>query len=128
MKQIPVYTEADEERFTKVLREIQNSIPPLLRRNASSSQKLTPTIEMVMNKALESETISEEKKTQIRHLLESGQFSKTSVQENPQVTKQIDNYVSREINKAIRAGRLPPKGHTKYLPSVLKMKNEEKTN
>lgn len=123
------YTEADEERFNKVLRGIQSRVPAQWKQMAVTEAPFTPTMKMVFEKALESETIDEEKKRQIRNILESGQLSRTVPSENTKITKLIDNFVNREINKAIKVGLLPPKSHAKYLPSMLKIKeNEEKAN
>lgn len=124
---IPVYTEEDEKRFNKVLREIQSRIPPMLLKNAIEEKALSPTIELVLNKALESETIDDEKKTHIRNALLSGEFSRKGYAENPKYTKMIDNFVNREINKAQKEGRLPPKSHVKYLPSVIKRNEAAQT-
>jgi hypothetical protein len=122
-----VYTEADEERFNKILREIQARVPAEWKRRAVVEQPFTPTMKMVFEKALESPTIDEEKKRQIKNILDSGQLSKMVSREDPKITKQIDNFVNREINKAVKEGRLPPKSHSKYLPSMIRIKeNEEK--
>ena len=48
------------EHISKVLRDIQSRIPPLLIKNAVNEMPLTPTISMVMEKALESDEVSEE--------------------------------------------------------------------
>ncbi len=123
------YTEKDEERFNKVLREIQASVPSSLRKAALIEAPFTPTMKMVFEKALESPTVSEEKKAQIRNLLDGGDFSRTSLKEDPKITKQIDQIVQRGINKAIKEGRLPPRGHIKYLPSIIKINEiHEKEN
>ena len=119
----PVYTEEQEKKYQKVLQEIQASIPAGLLKYALSEKKLTPTIEFVLKKALESDQISEEKKALLRAQLESGEFSRMTPAENPKYTKQIDNYVNREINKAIKSGRLPPKHHVNYFPSLMKMRD-----
>lgn len=121
----PVYTEEDENRFNAVLREIQSRIPHDLLKAAIVEKKVTPTIELIMEKALESDIIAPEKKEAIRRLLASGEFSKAAPSEVPKVTKMIDNFVSREINKAIKAGKLPPRSHVKYLPSMLKIQKEK---
>lgn len=124
MKKIPVYTEEDEKRFNQVLREIQGRIPPSLLKGAISEKEMTPTIKFVMEKALESEVITPEKKEAIKALLEAGEFSKMKLGENNKITKKIDEFVNRETNKAIKAGLLPPRGHVQYLPSMLKIKEQ----
>lgn len=119
------YTEAQEASFVAVLKEIQRSIPETMIQAATSQRKLTPTIEKVMDEALVTETISEDKKAQIRHLADLGVFSKEIVSENDKAVKMIDQYVNREINKAIKAGRLPPRSHVKFLPSIMKLNDQK---
>lgn len=120
---IPTYTKEDEERFNKVLKEIQSRVPQaLIKANLSEKQK-TPDVLFVLKKALD-EDISEEKKEQIRHILDTGYFSQTALKEDPKISKMIDEFVTRETKKAIKAGLLPPFSHIKYLPSMLKFQNE----
>ena len=109
---------ADE--ISKVLMEIQSRIPKLLIKHAVKEVKLTPTVEFVINKALESDTYPKEKKEKLKMLLDTGEFSKMKYTDNIPVQKQINNFVGREINKAIRAGRLAPKTE---IPNVDFIKN-----
>lgn len=120
-----VYTEADEARINAVLKEIQASIPEAWKKTVVVSQKISPTVEKVMLEALKSDTIDGEKKKQIQHVLDSGMISKEVPMENKKVSVQIENFVNRQINKAIKEGRLPPKSHIQYLPSMLKITNEQ---
>lgn len=124
MTKIKTYTPEQEAGFVETLKQIQRSIPQTMIDAAVTQKKLTPTIEKVMNEALVTESISEEKKTEIKHLLDVGTFSKEAVLENEKAVKMIDNYVNRAINKAIKEGRLPPRSHVKMLPSVIKANKE----
>jgi len=121
-----IYTPEQEARYVEVLKEIQRNIPKGMIDGAISQKKLTPTVERVMDAALDSAEISEEKKAQIRNLKELGTFSKEAVLEDAKMVKALDEYVNRQINKAIKEGRLPPRSHVKYLPSIMKIKNETK--
>lgn len=107
-----------EEQISKVLSDIQAGIPRLLLKNAFTEVKVTPTVEFVVRKALESDKISQEKKDKLKVLLDSGEFTKTKMVENPKILKMIDNYVGRQINKAIKEGRLPQRSEIKNLPSI----------
>lgn len=109
------------EQVASVLKGIQARIPKLLLKNAVREELLTPTVSMVMEKALLSPSISEEKKKKIRELKDAGEFSKKHVVDNPQVQKQINNFVSREINKAIKDGRLPPRSKIKDVDFIRDM-------
>lgn len=126
---VKTYTPEQEAGFVETLKQIQRSIPQAMIDAAVTQKKLTPTIEKVMNEALVTEGISEEKKTEIRHLMDVGTFSKEAVLENEKAVKMIDNFVNRAINKAIKEGRLPPRSHVKMLPSVIKAnKNPDEKN
>lgn len=106
------------EQISKVLSEIQSRIPRNLIKNAVSEVKLTPTVEFVMDKALEDPKISEEKKAKIRTLKENGEFSKMTYRNNERVQKQINNFVEREIKKAIKDGRLPHRNDIKNVDII----------
>jgi len=118
------YTEEQEQEFVKVLRGIQASIPKHLLSAALEVKKISPEVEMVMLEAVKTESIAPEKRQQIQNMLDLGMFSKTKVKENLKYTKMIDEYVTREIKKAQREGKLPPKSKMKYLPSLMKIANE----
>lgn len=120
---IPHYTKEDEEKFNRVLKGIQASIPPTLIKANLMQKKKTPEVEFVLRKALD-EDIAPEKKEQIRHILDTGQFSQMVHKDDPKITKLIDQFVMREIKKAIKAGLLPPFHHIKYLPSMQKIQHE----
>ena len=97
------------------LKRIQDSIPPLIKEFTLIEKLKTPAMKLVFEKALEEPTLSEEKKKRIKHMLESGMFDKKQIYENPEVAKQRDDYVTREIKKSVKAGRLPTKKQLKAL-------------
>lgn len=111
----------NEEQIAKVLSGIQKRIPKNLLDSVIKEVKSTPTIEMVMNKALTLDSISDEKKNQIKTLIDAGEFSKTKFVENPKIAKMIDNFVAREINKEIKKGNLPHRSKIKDLPNIKKI-------
>lgn len=108
--------EISQEQVSKVLSEISSRVPKFLLKNSFREVKLTPTVEFVFNKALESDKVSDEKKKQIKSVLDSGDISKMKIVENRDVTKKLDQWWGREINKAIRQGRLPSKSKARELP------------
>jgi len=105
-----------QEQISKVLSEISGRVPKLLLKRAFHEEKLTPTVEFVLQESLKSETISDEKKKQIKTVLDSGDVSKMKIVEDHVVTKKIDQFWAREINKAIKQGRLPPRSKIMQLP------------
>lgn len=97
------------ERINDKLRKIQQSVPKVLRQFAVHEVKAYPAVQLVIEKALESPDISEEKKRQLRLIQDTGMFDKMRSVENRNITQQIDDYVTREIRKAVRKGELPTK-------------------
>lgn len=122
----PVYTEDDEKRFTQVLKDIQLSIPKTLLKHAFMEKKMTPVAEKILQEAIQTESIDPEKRKQFQNILDTGQFSKIGKVENTNITKKIDQYVKREMAKAMKDGRLPSKRNMKYLPSLIRLANENK--
>jgi ArsR family metal-binding transcriptional regulator len=116
------------DHIARVLRDIQARIPNNLLKNAVREKELTPTINFVMKKALESKTISEKKKEKIRTIIKSGEFSKKTFVDNLKIQEMINNFVAREINKAIKSGLLPPQKDVKDIDFIKEMFNKMKTN
>lgn len=113
------------EHIRKVLAEIHSRVPKTLRESVVVTEKASPTIEMVMEKAMTMESIPQEKRDQIKVLYDAGEFSKVKTKENPKVAKQIDAFVSREINKAVKAGLLPKK---RELLKIMKEDEQKRNN
>lgn len=97
------------------LKRIQDSIPPLIKEFTLIEKLKTPAMKLVFEKALEEPTISQEKKERIKHMLDTGMFDKKQIYENKNVAKQRDDYVTREIKKSVKAGRLPTRKQLKEL-------------
>lgn len=115
-----------QESISKVLREINANIPPLLKKNAYSETSLTPTIEKVMEEALLSENISQEKKDEVKRLKEQGYFKRKKITENPKYVKMINDWTTQQLKKAVREGRLPTKAQLAELEIQWKKDKEEK--
>lgn len=109
------------DHIAEVLREIQSRIPKNLLKNAVKQVKLTPTVEFVVDKMLEKQDLPSEKRDQIQALKDAGQFCKMKYIDNPKIQEMINNFVSREINKAIREGRLPPQKEIKDVDFIKSM-------
>lgn len=97
----------DETKIAEVLKEINAKVPKLLRERAVIEVKKTPTMEFVYRKFIEDKMGTEEQRKNIQTLLDTGAFSKTTIKEDPKVTKKIDEIITRGIKKAIKEGRLP---------------------
>lgn len=106
------------DQIAKVLADIQAKAPKNILKRIVEEVPITPTIEFVMIKALESPDIPEEKKVRIRTLLQNGDFSKKKFSENQKYAKMYDQYIEREINKAIKEKRLPPRSKLKDIKEI----------
>lgn len=106
--------------INKEMSRIMASRPELLVQKVVTKKSLTPTMKMVFEKALEDPNISEEKKQQVRNLLESGQLDKEVTTEDRKIAKMLDDYVIREMKKSVKAGRLPNKKQLKELQEIWK--------
>lgn len=109
---------ADTAKIFKVLQEIQSRIPPALLNSAVTEVPYSPNLKEVALKAIDEPGFPEEKKEDLRKLLASGDLDKTVPVENKKVTKLIDEFVNREINKAIRQKRLPPRSKIKDISGL----------
>jgi hypothetical protein len=107
------------EHIAKVLSDIQSRIPKSLLRDVVSEVKATPTAEFVVDKALESKEIGEEKKKHLQILKDNGDFNKKIIVENKKIARIINEFVAREINKEIKKGNLPRGRDVKqFLPTL----------
>ena len=95
------------EQIELVFKEIQAKIPAGLRNSVVVEVDKTPTMKMLAEKMIEEGIGTDKEREQVKNLLDSGYFSQKRYIENAKVAKQIDNLVSREINKAVKSGRLP---------------------
>lgn len=110
-----------EERISKELAEIQSRVPKEWREKVVSEVDATPTVKMVMDKALEMDSINEELKKKIQYLKDAGEFSKKRFVENPKIAKLINDFIAREINKKIKKGILPPRSKIRGMDHVKKL-------
>lgn len=118
------------KQIDEVLEEIQKNAPKKLKEALLDELKKTPTVEFVIDKALESDTISEEKKARLLQIKKTGAFSGTEFVVNKDIQKKYDAYLEKEIGKAIDEGRLPTKERLAKLPFIKKLnkKYEDKEN
>lgn len=113
-----------KESIDKTLREIQQSVPALLRKAVVTKTIATPTVMFVVDKALEDPDFPQEKKDKLLELKEAGYFNKEKPTENPKVAQQIENYVARKTKEAIKEGRLPTKKQFKELQELWKQQEQ----
>lgn len=96
------------KKTLKVLKDIQKNAPSHLLKHLIKKEKISPATEELLQRALQEEGISEEKKKKFKTALDSGIFSKEVDVIDEDVQRLYDEYYTREINKAIAEGKLPP--------------------
>lgn len=105
-----------KKKHTLVLQNIMNSIPEEYKKKLMKEQWLTPLwkkdVEDFLagkgkNRLLIEKFTGKEK--ELQHLYDIGTFSKTEMVVNKRIEKLIDEYLDKEIKKAIKLGLLPKK-------------------
>lgn len=104
----------------KVLQRINASIPKELTDNLMHEVDGYAETKRLMELALLEPTLDEEKKESLRNLKLSGMLdSKITMEENPEISKKIYEYIMAEVTKKVEEGELPK--------SILKEKVVKKT-
>lgn len=99
-----------KESISRELKRIQDAVPKLFRDTLFKESDKTPVVrEMFEKVASGEETSANVSKETAQMLLNDGIFHKKHIQENPQVAKQRDIWVGKEIKKSVKEGRLPNK-------------------
>lgn len=106
------------EQISKELSRIQGLIPKMLLDNVLIESKPSANLKKVAELALADPDFPLVKKQRLRLLMARGDFDKVKFIENKKISKMIDNIVNREINRSIKAHRLPPKNQIGELPHV----------
>lgn len=102
-----------KKRDRKEIERIQSTIPHELLDKLMVTRKVTPTISKVIDMAIKEKSMDDEKREELIALKETGKFDVTEQVVNKTVEKKIDDYVTHEMYKSVRAGRLaPPKNGT----------------
>lgn len=99
------------KKHLRVIQDIQRSIPRELLDKLMRKEIQAPTMIKVLQKALEQPDteVSPRKKRAIRALLNSGNLDREVEVIDTEIEKVIDAFVSAEIDKAVKLGRLPKK-------------------
>ncbi len=103
MKQLETLNPA----ITKVLKRIQDSIPPAWLENLVEKVPVAPNMRAVMERAVKDPDVSEELKKKAQIMLDSGLLDKVVEKLNPYYEKLISDYIDKEIEASVRRGELP---------------------
>lgn len=99
------------KKHLRVIKMIQEGIPQELLMNLTKKEIQAPTIKKVFELALTKpdEEVSPRQKRNIQAMLDSGRLDREVEVLDYEVEKEIDAYISAEIDKAVKLGRLPAK-------------------
>jgi hypothetical protein len=95
------------KKHIRIIKQIQEGIPQDLLKRLTKTELQSPTIKKVFEKALVDPGTTERQRRNIQAMLDSGKLDKTVEVLDHEVEKLIDEYLSEEIAKAVKLGRLP---------------------
>jgi bifunctional DNA-binding transcriptional regulator/antitoxin component of YhaV-PrlF toxin-antitoxin module len=100
-----------KKQHLKVIREIQETIPADLLKNLTIKEKQFSTLKEVCEKGLlePDDVVPPRQKRKLQAMLDSGYLEKEVEVINKPVEAQIDEYITKEIDRAVADGRLPRK-------------------
>lgn len=101
------------KRDLRELQRITQEVGAKYKDRLLKEEYVTPTIRKIVDLALESDTISDKKKEQLRHLKDAGAFDEKEVKVNDRIARLMDREIEREITRSIAAGRLSKRPHEK---------------
>lgn len=107
------------------LERISRNIPDELLENLYQEEEANVTIKTVIAKALDDDEFPEEKKERYRTLLNSGKLDGTVEREQEDVREEIEEWLEDEIQKSIKAGRLPDRDSDEYKQLINDIKNDD---
>lgn len=109
------------KKHLRVIRDIQSRIDPELLQKLTKKEKVSPAVKKVFEKALEKpdSEVSPRKKRAIRAVLASGKLDREVEVLDKVVEQEIDDFIGKEIEKAVKLGRLP-----KEAPKLKSLQNK----
>lgn len=98
-----------KKKHLRVIQMIQEGIPKELLMNLTKTEIQSPTMKKIFELALTKPDteVTERQKRNIRAMLASGRLDVQVEVLDTEVERQIDEYMSEEIEKAVKLGRLP---------------------
>jgi len=107
------------------LERISRNIPDELLDNLYKEEEANVTIKTVIAKALDDDDFPEEKKERYRTLLNSGELDGTVEREQEDVREELEQWLEDEIQKSIKAGRLPDRDSEEYKQLINDFQNDD---
>jgi len=106
----------DKDAIFKEVQKIQKAANKKYGKDLFVEQEKNKEIVFVMKKAAEDESLPMWKRNYYRARVKD--FEGTETVLNEEVAQKMDKYVQKQINKAIKDGRLPAKDSKEYVSTV----------
>lgn len=127
------------KRTRKIIQDINDSVPKELRDRLFKREFVAPDLrirvrETVAELRKEAEQLEDEERDKalkeagrLQNMIDAGFYDATQIVVDPEVAKEVDAYVERELDKAIAEGRIPhPKNDRDYQSYIRKLKQHGK--
>ncbi|MDQ0316404.1 hypothetical protein [Amorphus orientalis] len=127
------------KRTRKIIQDINDSVPKELRDRLFKREYVAPDLrirvrETVAELRKEAEQLEGEERDKalkeagrLQNMIDAGFYDATQIVVDPEVAKEVDAYVERELDKAIAEGRIPhPKNDRDYQSYIRKLKQHGK--
>jgi len=128
------------KRTRKIIEDINNSVPQELRDRLFRREYVAPDLRLSVREAVkamweEAAEIEEgvqrrnleKEATRLQNMIDAGYYDTTELRVDPEVAKEMEAWVDRELDKAIKEGRIPhPKHDRQYQSLVRKLKQHGK--
>jgi hypothetical protein len=97
-----------DQRTFNFLNKLNKRIPKKLLSAVVEKKALSPTVKQIAELAQTDPDISQEKKDAMALLLKVGMFDLEIEEVNREAEKKIEEWMGKEIDKAIKKGQIPP--------------------
>lgn len=119
-------------KTARELRRISESIPQEMLDRLIVEKEAMSTTKDLLKKAIKDKSVPKEKRDKFKNVLDSGYLNFTEKVSDPEVEKEIEEWVDNQIEIAIRNGRVPDPKTDKELQKYIKKakrwtKNREKS-
>ena len=97
------------------LQRIQSTIPNSITSRITRKQKVSPTVSWALREVIKQDEMSDKKKEQVQHVIDTGIADQTEEVENKTAIRELNHYLEQEIAKSVVAGRLSKPRNEKVL-------------
>ncbi len=108
----------NENRISEELNRIQREVPKELIKKTVSEANLSPIHSQMVDEVLAKKDIDQNTRRRFEQIKASGEFDKKELVDNPKAQAELNRYMERKIDQAIKEGKLPPRDKARNLGFV----------